>query len=439
LRLAAFVSELEATRWTGRPGYPIRTMVGMALAKSIYSLSTWTRTVRLVAEHTALRTALGCEDAAPSEWACYRFAAKLRAYKPLLDACIDSVTARLHDAHPNMGENVAIDGSDLPAYANGQRFVSKNGPERERFSDPDASWGHRSAVSTRKGGGFYGYKVHAAVCTATGLPLAWQVETASEAETNFALGLIDAVRERGFTPRTAIMDKGYDNGPIHDGCMDRGIAPVTPLRQTPAVVRGDHKPVTCEHGEWTFAGADYKRKATKWRCPTGECKPASRWIKADRLHPLIPRESERSRKLYSSRGAVEREFGRLKARMVATAAARARHRAGSAARRPDDPREARMRTGEASICGIRHVAATIRRSSARTNLPTGDSWVYSAQDFRPRHPPLREDVRGFLFCRPPSWPASQAPTLAFSSSLTARTPTRLANGSTSMGRAIRSC
>ena len=47
------------------------------------------------------------------------------------------------------------------------------------------------------------------------------------------------------------------------------------------------------------------------RCPTGECRPAPRWVKADRLHPLIPRETERSRKLYRSRG-VEREFGRLK-------------------------------------------------------------------------------------------------------------------------------
>jgi hypothetical protein len=52
------------------------------------------------------------------------------------------------------------------AYANGQRFVSKNGPERDRFSDPDASWGHRSAVSTRKGGGFHGLKIDMAVCTA---------------------------------------------------------------------------------------------------------------------------------------------------------------------------------------------------------------------------------------------------------------------------------
>src|SRR5829696_2966170 len=82
-----------------------------------------------------------------------------------------------------------------------------------------------SAPASRKGGGFYGYKVHAAVCTVTGLPVAWTVATASAAETNFVLPLIDATRERGFTVKAAIMDKGYDIGPVHDGCMDRGISP----------------------------------------------------------------------------------------------------------------------------------------------------------------------------------------------------------------------
>ena len=38
--IAALVSDLEATRWTGRPGYPIRSMVGMALAKSVYAMTT---------------------------------------------------------------------------------------------------------------------------------------------------------------------------------------------------------------------------------------------------------------------------------------------------------------------------------------------------------------------------------------------------------------
>jgi hypothetical protein len=150
------------------------------------------------------------------------------------------------------------------------------------------------------------------VDTLTGLPVAWTVETASAAEQHFALALIDAARDRGLAVQAAIMDKGYDSGPIHDGCMDRAIAPITPLIQTGRVKRGEHKPPTREHGEWTFAGADFKRKATKWRCPTGECKPKSRWIKADRLHPLVPHESARSRALYRSRRAVEREFGRLK-------------------------------------------------------------------------------------------------------------------------------
>lgn len=290
----------------------MRVMVGMALAKSVYAISTWTKTVRLVGEHAALQTALGCEDGVPSEWACYRFARKLRENGDMLDACVSNVTAELHRRLPEYGRDVAIDGSDLPAYANGQRYLSKNGPERERFSDPDASWGHRSSVSTRRGGGYYGFKVHAAVCTNTGLPMAWRVESARVAETSIALDLIDAARSRGFAVRTCAMDKGYDTNPIHDGCMDRGVVPIVALRRTARVVRGEHRPPCCEHGEWTFAGADYRRRATKWRCPTGECKPASTWIKADRLHPLVPRDSARSRKLYRGRGAVEREFGRLK-------------------------------------------------------------------------------------------------------------------------------
>jgi hypothetical protein len=60
--ITTLVTELTATRWTGRPGYPIRAMAGMALTKSLYTLPTWTRTVGLVREHDALRAALGCPD-----------------------------------------------------------------------------------------------------------------------------------------------------------------------------------------------------------------------------------------------------------------------------------------------------------------------------------------------------------------------------------------
>jgi transposase, IS5 family len=306
------VADLEALHWTGRPGYPIRTMVGVALAKSLYAIPTWTRTVWLVREHSDLRAVLGSE--APSEWACYRFARKMREHSEALADCLDRVIGSLHEKYPEMGQDVAIDASDLLAYANGQRFVSKGGRERsdDEFSDPDASWGHRSAVSTRKGGGFYGYRLHMAVDTATDLPLAWRVETASMNETVPVPPLLDKLHTLGIDPQTCAMDKGYDLGPMYDACAERGIVPVIPLRETTAVKRGEHKPPCCRHGIWTFAGADFKRNATKWRCPTGECQPTSVWVKANRLHPLIPRETLRWRRLYRGRASVEREFGRLK-------------------------------------------------------------------------------------------------------------------------------
>ena len=203
--IETLIADLEATRWTGRPGYPVRTMIGIALVKSLYVLPTWTRTVRLVSEHAALRKAIG---GAPPVDAAYRFARKLRKHRATLDACIASVLASLRAELPEFGENVAIDGSDLPAFANGQRYVSKGGKLRERYSDPDASWGHRSAIFTRKGGGYYGYKVHATVFTRTGLPVAWETHTAKDAEVPVVPSLLDAMRANGFAPATCAMDKG---------------------------------------------------------------------------------------------------------------------------------------------------------------------------------------------------------------------------------------
>jgi hypothetical protein len=231
----------------------------------------------------------------------------------MLEACIGKVISALREAKPDMGKTVAIDGSDMPAYANGHKHVgNKNGPLRTRWADPDAGWGHRSSISTRKGGGYYGYKLHMAICTKTELPLAWTVKAANESEQAEVGGLLDTVTGRGFAPGVAVMDKGYDGQPMHDACETRGIRPVIALKETAAVKAGQHKPPTCEHGEWTFAGADPKRGATKWRCPSGECKPASVWIKADRLHPLIPYGTDRWKMTYRERTAVERGFGRLK-------------------------------------------------------------------------------------------------------------------------------
>jgi hypothetical protein len=213
---------------------------------------------------------------------------------------------------PEYGRDAAVDATDLPAYANGMRYVSKGGRERVKFSDPDASWGHRSAVSTRKGGGFFGYRAHLVTCARTGLPMVWRVETAKTHESKVAPRLLEAARSRGFTMETVSMDKGYDYAFMYEACEAIGALPVIPIRETTAVREGAADRPVCEHGAWLYKGTDYQRKGTKWRCPTGRCQPKSTWLPPSRYHPLIPRDTNRYRNLRAGRAAVERCVGRLK-------------------------------------------------------------------------------------------------------------------------------
>ncbi len=96
-----------------------------------FALPTWTRTVALVTEHAALAAVIA-PDGESLVRSCYRFTAKLREHTDLLEGCIANVLKELKKRNPVLGWDVAIDASDMPAYANGQRFVSGG---RERSDD----------------------------------------------------------------------------------------------------------------------------------------------------------------------------------------------------------------------------------------------------------------------------------------------------------------
>src|SRR5687767_2630571 len=84
----------------------------------------------------------------------------------------------------------------------------------------------------------------AMVCTATDLPIAWNVRTASEAEQAHAMPLIDTANARGFAVETCAMDNSYDARHIYEGCEARDVRPTIPLRESTGGKRGDHKPPT---------------------------------------------------------------------------------------------------------------------------------------------------------------------------------------------------
>jgi hypothetical protein len=246
--------------------------------------------VALVRDHAALREALG---AVPSVDAAYRFAAMLRQHHGKLTSCIESVLTALHTVKPEMGQTVAIDGSDLPAYGNGQKYVSRGGALRKRFSDPDASWGHRSSISTRSGGGYYGYKAHAAVCAETGLPLAWEVRTAKDSELPQVPVLVDIMHSRHFTPSVLVMDRGYDANDVYETVEDYGIRPVIPLRETPAVKAGKHRPPECEDGGWAFRRVGRQAGRVQVAVPVRRLPARVGVGQGGRLHTLIPRSTPR--------------------------------------------------------------------------------------------------------------------------------------------------
>lgn len=63
---------------------------------------------------------------------------------------------------------------------------------------------------------------------------------------------------------------------------------------------------------WKGCETTRSRWRAKWVCPSGTCETPTRWIEGTRMNPLIPRGSERWKKLYSKRQSIERVFGRLK-------------------------------------------------------------------------------------------------------------------------------
>ncbi len=181
--MADAVRRLEGARTTGRRGYGARALLGAAVAKVVYGLDAWTRTVGLLAEHRELRRAIGLKgpEQVPSAAACYRFLARLRREPEVLAELRAGVQRALLELLPAYGTDAALDGSAMTAYSNGQRYVRRGGALR-RISDPDAAWGHQGATGTRASGSVFGYRLHALVCTATELPVAWATTTATDWE-----------------------------------------------------------------------------------------------------------------------------------------------------------------------------------------------------------------------------------------------------------------
>ncbi len=267
--VSRLVDELQQTRWTGRPGYPLGAMIGIALAKSLYALPTWTRTVALVREHPALAAVIAGDGDVPSVYACYRFTAKRRERMHLLEGCIARVVKEMKKRNPVLGWDVAIDASNMPPT----RTASVSSPRAARNARRTRTWTPPGAIARPSP------RARAAASTATGCT--WlsaprpifrsrgEWRRATRANVRPSVRCSTGCTRSESTPRPPRW-KGYDANTVHDACAKRGVLPVIALRETPAVKRGEHKPPSCEHGTWTFRGGGLQAQGDQMALPHGQ-------------------------------------------------------------------------------------------------------------------------------------------------------------------------
>jgi transposase len=337
---------LEREHWTGRKGYAIRGMWSAFVAGLLYNCHSLAEVVRLLKRDKETRLVCGfSRDNLPGEDAMSRFLQKLVKQEALLEECFDKLTNSLHELLPGFGSKIAVDSTEIKAYAKGNR---------SKPADPDARWGAKGTVSnkseieekagveSKKKQGkkhdihyWFGYKLHLAVDAIYELPVSFTLTPANEADTLQMETLLKKAKadKEETRPQVVVADKGYDsqdnNKFIYKECQAMPIIPIREWKEVelPDICNAKGTPF-CGCGlEMTYWGRD--GKYLKYRCPQvmgkGECK--SRFpctsspygyvlklpIEANiRLHPPVPRESRKWRRLYKMRTAVERVNSRVK-------------------------------------------------------------------------------------------------------------------------------
>ena len=197
------IEALEATRWTGRPGYPVRVMWHTLVASFYLGIVHDTDLVRALWSNPLLASACGINDSdgVPSKFAYCRFRKKLTGFNELvadiLTACVDV----LKEALPGFGENIAVDSTDVKAWANGFHHDT----------DPDAGTGAKKKSDHRYY--WYGYKVHLAVDADSELPISFDLTAANTYDGHRLAPVLERAREQfdWFSPKSVSADKGYDS------------------------------------------------------------------------------------------------------------------------------------------------------------------------------------------------------------------------------------
>ncbi len=147
---------LDGPSRSGRAGHPARVLWAAVLAGVVYQLPTIAELGRHLRSNPYLRYVCGIPSAAqvPSAATFSRFLTRLTQHEALLDACLEDLVHRFAAQAPGFGEVVAVDSTDIHAYARGRKSGA---------ADPDATWSAKSSKEACSKRGTRAHPPHAVV------------------------------------------------------------------------------------------------------------------------------------------------------------------------------------------------------------------------------------------------------------------------------------
>lgn len=328
------IGKLERQRKGRRNRYPVRMLWHSLIAAKVYGIPTVNGLIRELRRNESLRKVVGIKHAVlvPKPWQFSRLFSKLAMPENLvlIKAIFDRTVSDLKELLPDLGESLAIDGTEVSSWCNRHA--------REK-SDKEAAWGvktYRKDDGTESKHLWYGYNVELVVDTKYEIPVNFEVLPANVNECpRLPILLGEMMRlHPNFDVRYVTADRGYDS---KDNCKyvlyDLEALPIIKMRLTQskdAEFKGEICSCTelgtpiCECGaKMLYAGRD--GKYLKFRCsrhaePMGCPCSISRYGRVlkiaisenERRWPGLWRESKKFKRLYKRRTSVERVNSRLK-------------------------------------------------------------------------------------------------------------------------------
>jgi len=216
--IRGFLTSLYHKVGRGRKPYPAVCMLKAQLLKHLWRVPSDRRLALLLKRNKRVARACGFRRETPSHGLFTQFRHRLgkdgyeRIFSMLLEQLLKDGAVK--------GEVVAFDSTAVKAHS--QRSLDN----RSGKSDRDAR------VGRGRRGFLLGYKVHAACCTSSELPLAFTVEPCNRNDKCFIQPLLEKLKTQDINFKTVLADAQYDSTKVRNVVRKYGAEPVIPYRKS---------------------------------------------------------------------------------------------------------------------------------------------------------------------------------------------------------------